>query len=272
MRWGLWGGLAAVVLVVGGGTMGYLMDSKTSAPLSPLALLQHTNRVEQATLLGQLIQENSELGGTHGVMTPALVGVHVTHGLAQPNRVVGVQTAWHRLRRSLSDPPSDILSAPLSASVWQAGWQQAAQDIMGVLGNDPLAVVSRAGPGSAPAFAKLEQIAYTGVGDEISGHHWSVSMIADVSPHITIYPAPRRVAGEPPVVLLMRVPVLVTQRTALANPVNLSQTLSRTVAQSGVALMALTHVQGRYQWWVNAIQTRRPHAVTFSPVLGPERG
>ncbi|WP_053958133.1 hypothetical protein [Sulfobacillus thermosulfidooxidans] len=233
---------------------------------SSLQTLEAVNDAETNAILNTISIHNPALRASHGVITPSLVGVNLTGFTVKPNQITGVNRTWHILQASLSHPPATILPHPLPSSVWRTGWEEAARAVMTVLGNDPLAVVKQAGPGDASAFLKLEQIAYGGIGDEVNGHHYALSMISAISPNITIYPPPQHTsAGEPPIILQMRVPIVVTQYTALVNPSNKHQTIPRTVVQKGTALMVLTHLHHHYYWWVAALSTQRPQAVHLIP-------
>lgn len=236
---------------------------RKSSSTSLLENLRRANQHETQQVMQTIDPSYPALRQTKGFITPTMAEVSLTDFTPHPPVVTGTHALWRMLRTSLAHPPARILSHPLPASVWIAGWQQAEDDVMTVLGNDPIAVLSHAGPGAAPAFAQLERIAYTGSGDEIRGHHWAVSMIASLSPHVTFYPPAKPIAGEPPTLVQMRVPVTVTEYMAIANPGNTKRTVAFTALQTGVALMVLTQDRGRYHWWVDALSTTSPQPITF---------
>ncbi len=236
---------------------------RKSSPTSLLDNLRRANQHETQQIMQTLDPIYPALRQTKGFITPTMAGVSLTGFTPHPPVVTGTHALWRMLHTSLAHPPARILSHPLPASVWIAGWQQAADAVMTVLGNDPIAVLSHAGPGAAPAFAQLERIAYTGSGDEIRGHHWAVSMIGSLSPHVTFYPPAKPIAGEPLTLVQMRVPVTVTEYMVITTPGNTPRTDALTAFQTGVALMVLTQDHGRYHWWVDALSTDPPQPVRF---------
>jgi hypothetical protein len=139
---------------------------------------------------------------------------------------------------------------------------------MTVVGNDPISVMSNVGPGSQSRFQPFVASAYVGSGTEISSHYWTQSIIADVGPYhggptLSLFPVKHQMSGQPPVIALMRVPMLLTEDVFVPSQTQGGSPVQKSETQSAVTTMALTDVQGHYAWWIESLGFGNPQVVTL---------
>lgn len=245
-----------------------LQPSKTTVRANAeLATLAKANTSAQKSVWSQVTAKMPSLKGSHGVISPELAGLGTAKLTTKPNAVVGLSTLWAHLGNSLLHPPTTIAPSNIPQVVWEQGWSQAAEDSMAVVGNDPLSVMANVGPGSQSVFQPFVESAYVGQGTEISSHYWTQSIVADVGPYhggpaVSLFPVKHQLAGQPQVIALMRVPMTLTE-TVLSPSAH--GPVQHSMIQTGGTVMALSHVAGKYQWWVESMDLNNPHEVTLAP-------
>ena len=247
-----------------------LVPSQTAIKANAkLAALAKANTVAQQAVWSQVTAKTPALKGSHGVISPQLAGLGTTANLTtKPNAIVGLETLWSHLGFALMHPPAPMAPSNIPAAVWEQGWSQAANDAMSFVGNDPLSVMPNVGPGSQSRFQPFIESAYVGSGTEISSHYWTQSIVASVGPYhggptLSLFPVKHQMAGQPQVIALMRVPMLLTEDVYVSSQTQ-SGPVQKNETQSAVATMALTDVNGgHYAWRIESLGFGNPHVVTL---------
>lgn len=239
-----------------------IVSQKThrSTPIDALQTINHQNALHMLATLPPALQKS------HGVITPALVGISKPSQGPRPNLITGITTEWQHVIpavRSQHLPPHLTDGIRISQTVWEAGWRQAAQDAIVATGNDPLAILQNAGPGSASHFVPLIKTLYSWDTHHGSAH-WMSQIIANVGLTglrgiIHIYPATHQIPGQPRVITLMTVPMLLTEYGY--SPVHRQKPQS--TIQTAIATMALTDYHHHWQWWIEALQLGPQQPITF---------
>jgi hypothetical protein len=239
-------------------TIGKLATPRPAVPPGPRTVaLEHTNKNAQRTLWQQMLHDDPQLPARwNGAIPRTLMGAPAPQSIGwlarDKSAIIGVHRLWSANAAYIQNDAPTIHAGGIPATVWQAGFRAAASDLSLVVGNDPLAVVLKAGPGSAPKFRPLEMAAYTSQWSELHDLRWTYAIQVTLGsyangPPFSLGPVTRQIAGTPRVRALMQVPM--TLKETVAQRVHGHEHFA-VVTQTGGETMALTKSRGDWEWWV----------------------
>lgn len=254
------------VAVIGIGGLLFWHPQWSSVPVSPMKAMVQSNQRASHQFLVRLARRDPSLLASRGHITFQDIGLTArtarVPGISPANQIKGTHTIWNQNASYLTTRRHQLGATAIPTGVWLAGLRQAARDLTMLVGNDPLAAVLNAGPGTAPKFWQLEHAMYAGPMSEFTHPHWNVRVMATTLPYphgpsLQIYPVTHQVPGAPTAVILLRVPVILNEIEVVSKPH--STPAVQSVVQTGEAIMGLTHSTGRWQWWAEQITI---HATT----------